>query len=168
MFFFLPLIDTKIDQPEVELVLDRDKVAAMGLDMRTVGADLATLVGGNFVNRFNFDGLSYKVIPQLKRIARLDPSQLENTSVKGPNGRLVQLSTFATLKKKTEPRSLNRFQQLNAVKLSGAPARPLGEVLDFMEREARKILPQGYKIDYAGNPGSCRRGQQVPARIHWP
>jgi multidrug efflux pump len=150
MFFFPPLIDTKIDQPEVELVLDRDKVAALGLDMKTVGADLATLVGGNFVNRFNLDGLSYKVIPQVKRIARLDPAQLENHYVKGPNGQVVPVSTFATLKKKTEPRTLNRFQQLNAIKLSGAPARPLGEVLDFMEREARKVLPQGYKIDYAG------------------
>jgi len=150
MFYFPPLIDMKVDQPEVELVLDRDKVAALGLDMRAVGADLATLVGGNFVNRFSLDGLSYKVIPQLKRSARLDPSQLESTYVKGPNGQLVPLSTFATLKKKTEPRALNRFQQLNAVKLSGSPARPLGEVLDFMDREARKILPQGYKIDYAG------------------
>ena len=150
MFYFPPLIDTKIDQPEVELVLDRDKVAALGLDMRTVGADLATLVGGNFVNRFSLDGLSYKVIPLLKRNARLDPGQLESTYVKGPNNKLVPLSTFATLKKKTGPRSLNRFQQLNAVKLSGMPSRPLGEVLDFMNREAKKILPQGYKIDYAG------------------
>jgi len=150
MFFFPPLIDTKIDQPEVKLMLDRDKVAALGLDMRAVGADLATLVGGNYVNRFNLDGLSYKVIPQLKRSARLDPSQLESTYIKGPNGQLVPLSTFATLKKKTEPRSLTRFQQLNAIKLSGVPARPLGEVLDFMEREAGKLLPQGYKVDYSG------------------
>ena len=73
MFAFPPIIDTKIDQPEVELVLDRDKVAALGLNMATVGADLATLVGGNFVNRFNLDGRSYKVIPQLKRIERLNP-----------------------------------------------------------------------------------------------
>lgn len=150
MFFFPPLIDTKVDQPEVQLVLDRDKVASLGLDMRTVGADLATLIGGNFVNRFNLDGLSYKVIPQLKRISRLDPDQLENTYVKGPDGHLVPLSTFATFKKKTEPRSLNRFQQLNAIKISGVPARPLGEVMAFMESEARKILPQGYKTDFGG------------------
>src|SRR6185503_4334581 len=156
MFAFPPLIDTKIDQPEVELVLDRDKVATMGLDMRSVGADLAALVGGNFVNRFNFDGLSYKVIPQLKRIARLAPDQLESTYVKGPNGQQVPLSTFATLKKKTEPRALNRFQQLNSIKLSGKPTQPLGKVLDFMESEARKALPQGYKVDYAGESRQLR------------
>ena len=100
MFAFPPIIDTKIDQPEVELVMDRDKVAALGLDMATVGSDLAALVGGNFVNRFNFAGRSYKVIPQLKRIERLNAGQLENNYVKGPNGQLIPVSTFATLKRK--------------------------------------------------------------------
>jgi multidrug efflux pump len=156
MFAFPPLIDTKVDQPEVELVLDRDKVAAMGLDMATVGADLATLVGGNFVNRFNFSGRSYKVIPQLTRIERLDPGQLENNYVKGPGDRLVPLNTIATFEKKTTPRSLNRFQQLNAVKISGVAIRPLDEALRFLEAEATKILPQGYKLDYTGESRQLR------------
>ena len=73
MFAFPPIIDTKIDQPEMELVIDRDKVAALGLDLQTVGSDLAALVGGNFVNRFSLAGRSYKVIPQLQRIDRLNP-----------------------------------------------------------------------------------------------
>ena len=156
MFAFPPIIDTKIDQPEVELVMDRDKVAALGLNMATVGADLATLVGGNFVNRFNLDGRSYKVIPQLKRIERLNANQLESTYVKGPNGQLVPLSTFATLKKKTGPRSLNRFQQFNAVKISGVAIRPLDEALRYLETEAAKILPKGYKLDYTGESRQLR------------
>jgi multidrug efflux pump len=156
MFAFPPTIDTKIDQPEVELVMDRDKVANLGLDMATVGADLATLVGGNFVNRFNLEGRSYKVIPQLKRIERLNASQLESTYVKGPNGQLVPLSTFASLKKKTGPRSLNRFQQFNAVKISGVAIRPLDEALRYLETEAAKILPKGYKLDYTGESRQLR------------
>ena len=156
MFAFPPTIDTKIDQPEVELVMDRDKVANLGLDMATVGADLATLVGGNFVNRFNLEGRSYKVIPQLKRIERLNAGQLESTYVKGPNGQLVPLSTFASLKKKTGPRSLNRFQQFNAVKISGVAIRPLDEALRYLETEAAKILPKGYKLDYTGESRQLR------------
>lgn len=156
MFAFPPIIDTKIDQPEVELVLDRDKVASMGLSMATVGADLATLVGGNFVNRFNFSGRSYKVIPQLKRIARLNASQLENNYVKGPNDQLVPVSTFGTLKKKTTPRSLNRLQQLNAVTISGVANRPLDEALGFLEDEAAKILPKGYTVGYTGESRQLR------------
>src|SRR5947207_3301593 len=150
------LVDTKVDQPETELVLDRDKVAALGLNMSDVGADLATLVGGNFVNRFNFAGRSYKVIPQLKRTERLNPNQLENTYVKGPGGKLVPLSTFATLVRKTEPRSLNRFQQLNAVKLMGASFLPGDQALRILETEAAKLLPKGYNIGYTGESRQLR------------
>lgn len=156
MFAFPPIIDTKLDQPEVELVIDRDKVASLGLNMALVGADLGTLVGGNFVNRFDFGGRSYKVIPQVRRVERLNASQLEDTYVKGPNGQLVQLSTFATLKKKTGPRGLNRFQQFNAVKLSGVATRPLDQALNFLEEEAGRILPSGYQIDYTGESRQLR------------
>jgi multidrug efflux pump len=156
MFAFPPLIDTKLDQPEVELVLDRDKVAALGLSMQQVSADLAALVSGNYVNRFSYGGRAYKVIPQLRRVERLTPDQLESHYVKGPNGQLVPLSTFARFEKKTTPRSLNRFQQMNAVKISGVAVRPLDEALKFLEAEAAKILPQGYVVDYTGESRQLR------------
>jgi multidrug efflux pump len=149
-------MDTKIDQPETELVLDRDKVASMGLNMSDVGADLSALVGGNYVNRFNLAGRSYKVIPQLKRVERLNASQLENTYVKGPDGQLVPLSTFAKLVTKTEPRSLNRFQQLNAVKIQALSFLPLDQALKVLEDEAARILPKGYTIGYTGESRQLR------------
>jgi multidrug efflux pump len=108
------------------------------------------------VNRFDFAGRSYKVIPQVKRVERLNPHQLETTYVKGPNGQLVPLSTFATLEKKTVPRSLNRFQQFNAVTISGFPTRPLDEALGYLEKEAANILPKGYKLDYTGESRQLR------------
>lgn len=156
MFAFPPIIDVKIDQPESEFVIDRDKVADLGLNLKQVGADMATMVGGNFVNRFNIEGRSYKVIPQIQRIDRLNPDQLKNIYVTGPNGRLVALSTFATIKNSTVPRSLNRFQQLNAVKISAVAVRPLNEALNFLEDEAAKILPQGYILDYTGESRQLR------------
>jgi multidrug efflux pump len=156
MFAFPPTIDTKVDQPEIELVIDRDKAASLGLSMAAVGADLGVLVGGNFVNRFSLAGRSYKVIPQLKRVERLNPDQLQNAYVKGPGGQLVPLSTFAQLKKKVGPRTLNRFQQLNAVKLSGVATRPLDEALKFLEAEAARSLPKGIKIDYTGESRQLR------------
>jgi multidrug efflux pump len=156
MFAFPPLIDTKIDQPEMELVIDRDKAAALGLDMQTVGSDLAALMGGNYVNRFSLAGRSYKVIPQLKRVERLNPDQLGNNYVQGPNGKLIPVSTFAHLEKHVTPRSLNRFQQLNAVMLSGMPIVPLDTALKFLETESAKILPEGYKLDYTGESRQLR------------
>ena len=151
MFAFPPLIDTKVDQPEIALVIDRDKVATLGLDMQTIGSDLAALVGGNYVNRFDLAGRSYKVIPQLERGARLNAEQLQNTYVKGPGNHLIPVSTFAHLEKLTTPRALNRFQQLNSVKISGVAIVPLDTALKFMETECARILPNGYKLDYTGD-----------------
>ena len=156
MFYFPPQLDTKIDQPQAEIVFDHDKVAALGLDMQLVGADLSATLGGNFVNRFNIAGRSYKVIPQIKRTERLNPEQLENVYVSGPNGQLVSLSTVATIRHKTVARSLNRMQQLNAVTISGISGQPLDTALQFLEDEARKILPKGYIIDYTGDSRQLR------------
>ncbi len=156
MFAFPPPIDVKVDQPQSEVVIDRDKVAALGLNLQQVSADLAAAMGGNFVNRFNIAGRSYKVIPQVERIDRLNPEQLENLYVTGPNSQLVPLGAVATLRHSTEARSLNRFQQLNAVKISGVAIRPLDQALRFLEDEAAKLLPQGYVIDYTGESRQLR------------
>ena len=88
--------DLKYDQPQTEVVFDRDKVAMLGVNLSQVGADLGTLLGGNYVNRFSNAGRSYKVIPEAKRSARLNVDQLNNFYVSAANGKLVQLSTFAT------------------------------------------------------------------------
>ncbi len=149
-------IDTKIDQPQAQIVFDHDKVSAMGLDMQQVGADLSASIGGNFVNRFNMEGLSYKVIPQIKRVDRLNPEQLKNIYVTGPSNRLVPLSTVATIQHGTVARSLNRMQQLNAVTISGVPAGSVDTALKFLENEAHKVLPAGYVVDYTGGSRQLR------------
>ncbi len=156
MFAFPPLIDVKIDQPSSEIALDREKVNELGLDLRTVGADLGSATGGNYVNRFSIGGRSYKVIPQVLRAERLNPEQLKDIHVTGPGGRLVALDTIATLKDGVTPRSLNRFQQLNAVKISGVAIRPLDQALSYLELEAKKILPTGYVLDYTGESRQLR------------
>ena len=156
IFAFPPQIDTKIDQPETEIRIDRDKVAELGLNLQQVGQDLAAAVGGNFVNRFSIAGRSYKVIPQLLRVDRLNPEQLRDIYVTGPNGQLISLSTIATLHDTVTPRALNRFQQLNAVKLSGVAVRPLDQALRYLEDQAAQILPKGYTIDYTGESRQLR------------
>jgi len=155
-FAFPPIIDTKIDKAQSELIFDRDRVADMGLTMQQVGADVGTLLGGGFVNRFNIDGRSYKVIPQALRVERLNPDQLSELYVSGPAGEMIQLGSIATLENTTVPRSLNRFQQLNAVKMSGVSIKPLDEALSFLEQTAADILPAGYSLDYTGESRQLR------------
>src|SRR3954470_15679491 len=157
MFIFADTY-VKFDQPQTEVVFDRDNLRSQGVDMSEVGADLSTMLGGNYVNRFSIQGQSYKVIPQVKRSERLSPDQLEHVYVKGSNNQLVPLSTFATLKTTTQPRSLSKFQQLNAVRIQGVipPPVPLDKALTFLEDQAKQTLPQGYTFDYAGESRQLR------------
>jgi multidrug efflux pump len=150
--------DLKYDQPQAEVVFDRDKVRAQGVDLSQAGQDLSTLLGGNYVNRFSIQGRSYKVIPQVKRVERLTPEQLSQIYVTGAGNKMVPLSTFATLKTTTEPRELKKFQQLNAVRIQGVvpPNIPLDRALTMLEDEAKKILPQGFTVDYAGESRQLR------------
>jgi len=150
--------DLKFDQPQTRVVFDRDKLRAQGVDLSQAGRDLSVLLGGNYVNRFSIQGRSYKVIPQVKRADRLTPDQLSELFVTGANGKLVPLSTFATLQTTTEPRDLKRFQQLNAVRIQGAipPGVSIDTALSYLEDEAHKILPRGYTIDYAGESRQLR------------
>ena len=147
----------KFDQPQTEVVFDRDKLRSQGVDLSQAGQDLSTMLGGNYVNRFSIQGRSYKVIPQVKRVERLTPDQLSQIYVKGSADKLVPLSTFATLKT-TQPRSLNKFQQFNAVRIQGVipPHVPLDKALTFLEDQAKKTLPQGFTVDYAGESRQLR------------
>jgi multidrug efflux pump len=150
--------DLKFDQPQAEVVFDHDKLRSQGVDLSQAGQDLSTMLSGNYVNRFSIQGRSYKVIPQVKRSERLTPGQLADIHVTGPNGRLVPLSTFASLKTTTEPRELKRFQQLNAVRIQGAipPNVPLDQALRVLEDEAGRTLPRGFTLDYAGESRQLR------------
>jgi len=150
--------DLKFDQPQTEVVFDRDKLRSQGVDLTQAGQDLSTMLGGDYVNRFSIQGRSYKVIPQIKRAERLTPDQLEKIYVTGSDNKLVPLSTFATLKTTTEPRELKKFQQLNAVTIQAVipPPVPLDKALSFLEDQARQILPQGYTVDYAGESRQLR------------
>jgi multidrug efflux pump len=150
--------DMKFDQPQTQVVFDRDKLRSQGVDLSQAGQDLSTMLGGNYVNRFSIQGRSYKVIPQVQRVERLTPDQLSHIYVKGSADKLVPLSTFATLKTTTEPRSLNKFQQLNAVRIQGVipPSVPLDKALTFLEDQSKQILPQGFTTDYAGESRQLR------------
>jgi multidrug efflux pump len=153
--FYFADSDLKFDLPQVSVEIDKDKVASMGLNLTDVARDLGSMLGGGYVNRFVNDGRSYRVIPQVERGERLNAEQLLDYKLRGPNGQLVSLDTFATLNHTVQPRTLNRFQQLNAVKITGVgPSIDLA--LKKLEAKAAEILPPGYSIDYGGQSRQLR------------
>ncbi len=153
--FYFADSDLKFDLPQVEVDIDKDKVAAMGLNLSDVARDLGAMLGGGYVNRFVNDGRSYRVIPQVERSQRLNPNQLLDYHIRGPAGELIPLSTIATLNESVQPRGLNRFQQLNAVKITGV-GPSIDVALRKLEAKAEEILPPGYSIDYGGQSRQLR------------
>ena len=144
-----------VDVERFEIDIDKDKVASMGLNLSEVARDLGAMLGGGYVNRFVNDGRSYRVIPQVERGQRLNADQLLNYHVRGPGGQLIPLSTIATLKHTVQPRALNRFQQLNSVKIVGV-GPSIDNALKKLEAKAAEILPAGYSVDYGGQSRQLR------------
>lgn len=144
--------DLKVDLPQTRIVIDRDKVADIGLDLASVGRDLSVLLSGGYTNRFNHEGRSYKVIPQVEDSARMTPESVLNLKVRAADGGQVSVSSFVKLETTAAPRSLTRFQQRNSFKVYGVVANGVtkAEALAALEGAAKHILPPGYTLDYAG------------------
>jgi multidrug efflux pump len=149
--------DLKIDLPEARVVLDRERIADLGLDLATVGQELGTLLGGDYVNRFNFFDRSYKVIPQIGDEGRATVSPLLDLKIRTPAGQLVPVSTFTHIETSTAPRTLNRFQQRNAVRIFGGvkPGVTKEEGLRVLETAAAS--GPGVTMDHAGESRQIRR-----------
>lgn len=144
--------DLKIDQPQTSVIIDREKTAQLGLNLSDVGLALGTLLGGGYVNYFDLDGRSYKVIPQIEQRYRLNSDQVLDYYIKTSSGASIPLATIASLETTAVPQSLNHFQQVNSATISGvaAPGVITGEALATLKEIADRTLPRGYSIDYAG------------------
>ncbi|MBL9191590.1 MAG: efflux RND transporter permease subunit [Opitutaceae bacterium] len=153
--FYFADSDLKFDLPQFEIDIDKDLVAAMNLSLTDVARDLGSLLGGGYVNRFVNDGRSYRVIPQVTRGDRLNADQLLDYHIRGPQGELIPLSTIATLRETVQPRTLNRFQQLNSVKITGV-GPSIDGALKKLEAKAAEILPPEYSVDYGGQSRQLR------------
>ncbi len=151
MFFFVDT-DLKIDKPQDVLEIDREKVAALGMTQKDVGSALSAALGGGYVNYFSVAGRSYRVIPQVKQVDRLNPDQILDYYIRTPNGSMIQARTIASIRQRVVPQSINHFQQLNSATISGVstPFVSQAEVLTFLQNAIKEAGPTGYNIDYAG------------------
>jgi multidrug efflux pump len=151
--------DLKIDLPEARVVIDRERVADLGLDIASVGRELGTLLGGAYVNRFNYYDRSYKVIPQIGEENRETVGPLLDLKIKTPGGELVPVSTFTRIESSTAPRTLNRFAQRNAVRVFGGvkPGVTKEEGLRVLESAVMAVNAPGVTTDYAGESRQIRK-----------
>ncbi|WOL25797.1 efflux RND transporter permease subunit [Pseudomonas fragi] len=149
LFWFADM-DLKLDKPQARLVVDREKIAALGMTQADVGAALSAALGGNYVNYFSTAGRSYKVIPQVLQVDRLNPEQILDYYIRTPAGVMIPARTVAHIETSTQPESINHFQQLNSATLSGVSGVAQGELLARLNTILNDIAPSGYTSDFSG------------------
>lgn len=150
--FIFVQTDLRIDLPQTRVVIDRNMASQLGLNMQDIGSALSSMLGGNYVNYFELEGRSYKVIPQVAQRFRLNVDQLSQYYLRAADGQMVPLSTVAHMETTTEPETINHFQQQNMATIQGVafPTSSQGQVLERLKTLAEKNLPAGYSYDYAG------------------
>ncbi len=150
--FIFTNADLRFTTPQVEFIVDKDRANKLGVTMQDVGATLATLLGGNNVNRFTVQGRSYEVIAQVPRTERSSTAQILKYRVRATDGSMVPLSSFINVGQTVQPNGLSTFQQLNSATLQGVPfpGRTIGEGINFLKQKADEIMPQGMAYDFKG------------------
>ena len=151
--------DLKVDLPQAQVVIDREKVADLKLDLAAIAQELGVLLGGGYVNRFNYFNRSYQVIPQLAEVDRKSTNELLDIKIRTPGGQLIPVSAFAHIEPKTAPRVLSRFQQQSALKFNAVmlPSITKEEGLRVLEGIVRDVAGSTASIDYAGESRQIRQ-----------
>ncbi len=151
--------DLSIDLPQGRFLLDRERIADLGMDLAAVSRQMSVFLSANYVNRFELDGTAYRVIPMVERAGRPDPAALLDMKLRTPEGDLIPLSAVATLDETVAPRELAKFEQKNAFRVRGGilPGRTKEQGLQVMENLAAEMLPPGYTVDYAGESRQLRQ-----------
>jgi multidrug efflux pump len=150
-FIFLQS-DLRIDLPQTRIHIDRNMAAQLGLTMQDIGSAMSAMLGGGYVNFFELDGRSYKVIPQVEQKYRLNASQLQHYYIRTASGAMAPLSTVVHMTSSVQPETINHFQQLNSATIQGVslPTIAQGQALDDLVTLAKRTLPSGYSYDFAG------------------
>jgi multidrug efflux pump len=150
--------DLELNKPQLEVKIDRDRVADLGLDVSVIGRTLETMLGGRQVTRFEIGGEQYDVIVQLDAAERTAPDNLARMFVKGANNEMIQLSNVVLVKETVAPKDLRRFNQLRSVTIQAnvAPGYTLGQALQVVNRAAAEILPNNVLTDVSGQSREFR------------
>ncbi|MQA19745.1 efflux RND transporter permease subunit [Rugamonas rivuli] len=148
--FYFADVDLKIDSPQARVEVDRDKLATLGLTQQDFGNAMGAALGGGYVNYFSISGRSYKVIPQVQQVDRLNPADVLDFYIKTPSGAMIPASTVASIKYSVQPESVTRFQQLNSATIAGVTGASQGEILEYLRNTVKEVAPSGYTVDYSG------------------
>ncbi len=145
-----PDSDLKLNKPELRVDVDRDKIAAVGASVDSVGRTLETMLGGRNVTRFKKGTEQYDVIVQIEDDARRTPADLSNMFVRGAGDTMIQLQNLATVTETVAAKELNHFNKLRSATVSVGlgPGYTMGEAIDWLEAAVAEVTPDAlYDLD---------------------
>ncbi len=140
-------------KPKIDVSVDRDRAADLGVSLSNVGRTLESILGSRVVTTFIDGGEEYRVIVQGADERRQTPSDLETIYVRSErSGQLIPLSNLVTLKEVAGPVDLRRFDRMRAISISGTinPGYSLGAALADLERIVAENLPDSVNLNYNG------------------
>jgi multidrug efflux pump len=149
--------DLRLNQPELRVDVNREKLADVGVPVETVGRTLETLLGGRVVTRFKRDGEQYDVLVQVANADRTNPRDITDIYVRGRSGEMIQLANVLVVSEGVAPKNLNHFQKMRSATVTAnlAPGYSLGQAVDYMEATAKRVLP-GVITDVSGQSREYR------------
>jgi len=150
--------DLRLNSPELRVNVNREKLSDLGISVEAVGRTLQTMLGGRQVTRFKKEGEQYDVIVQVAPRDRSRPRDISDIYVRGRDGTMVQLANVVAVQEGVAPQTLNHFQRLRAVTITGqvAPGYTLGDALKEMDMVAKRVLPPGALTDLNGQSREFR------------
>jgi multidrug efflux pump len=150
--------DLKLNSPQLDIAVDREKASSMGIEVDALGRTLETMLGGRQVTRFKREGEQYDVVVKIADIDRQNPDDMRRIYVRGKEGGMVPLSNLITIKETVAPKELNHFNQLRAATITAqlAPGYSLSDALTFLQQAAKESLPATAYIEYAGESREFR------------
>ncbi len=165
--FNQPRLDPSPTKPQLLVRIDRAKAADLSVAISDIGASLETLLGGRRVTEFQRGNQQYDVIVQVEDADRSTPRDLARLYVKSKTGNLVQLNNLVSYRENVVPESYPHFNRLRSVTVSAQVniGWTLGDGVDFLSREARVLLPEGYSFAWDGGTRDFVEGRSDTFRI---
>jgi multidrug efflux pump len=145
--------DLRLNKPELNITVNRERAADMGVSVEAIGRAIETMMGGRQVTRFKRAGDQYDVIVQVEADARNTPDDINKIFVRNQANQMVPLSSLVRVQETIGPRQLNHFGQRRSITISAnlAPGYTQGEALKLLEESAAKHLTAGYATDLSGS-----------------
>ena len=151
--------------PQIHVAVDREKAKALGVPIGSLYNSLAATLGTFYVNDFNKFGRTWQVLMSAEPEYRKRPDAIGDVYVRSDKGEMIPLKSLATVSYSSGPDSLDRFNNLPAVKILGqsAPGFTSGQSIQMVEEIANEVLPADFSFDWGGSSYQEKRSSGTSA-----